>query len=117
MLKEILESNTRKRRDRLYIIADILSIARNGSLKTQIMYKANLSFAQLNEYLSFLLEKKLIASITQNEKTLFKATSKGIKYLRNYAKIRDLLKSENERGVKNNSPVYAMEGNCYKIQE
>ena len=117
MLKEILESNTRRRRDRLFIIADILSIARSGSLKTQIMYKANLSFAQLNEYLSFLLEKKLIASITQNGKTLFKATSKGMRFLRSYAKIRDLLKSENERRANNNSPVYAMDGNCYKIQE
>ena len=116
-MKETLESNTRKRRDRLYIIADILSIARNGSLKTQIMYKANLSFAQLNEYLAFLLETKLIASITQNEKTFFKVTSKGMRYLRSYARIRDLLKSENERKAENNSPVYAMEGNCYKIQE
>jgi len=117
VLKEVLESNTRKRRDRLHIVADILSIARNGSLKTQIMYKANLSFAQLNEYLSFLLETKLLASITQNQKTFYKVTSKGMRYLRNYAKIRDLLKSENERKIENNSPVYAMDGNCYKIQE
>jgi len=43
------------------------------------MYKANLSFAQLNEYLSFLLETKLIASITQNEKTSYKVTSKGMR--------------------------------------
>ena len=38
----------RKRRDRLYILAEILAIAKNGYLKTQIMYRANLSFAQLN---------------------------------------------------------------------
>jgi predicted transcriptional regulator len=36
-----------KRRDKLSIIAEILEIAKNGTLKTQIMYRANLSFAQL----------------------------------------------------------------------
>ena len=50
----------RKRRDRLFIMAEILEIARNGCLKTQIMYRANLSFAQLNEYLGFLLEVELL---------------------------------------------------------
>ena len=86
-MKEVLEHNSRRRRDRLYIIADILNIARNESLKTQIMYKANLSFAQLNEYLSFLLETKLIASNAHNEKTVYKVTSKGMRFLQNYAKI------------------------------
>jgi len=42
--------NRRKRRDRLHIIAKILQTAKDGALKTPIMYKANLSFAQLNEY-------------------------------------------------------------------
>jgi len=117
VLKEALESNSRKRRDRLHIIADVLGIARNGSLKTQIMYKANLSFAQLNEYLSFLLETKLIASTTQNEKVTYRVTSKGMKFLQNYAKIRDLLKAESERKTENNSPNYTIDGNCYKITE
>jgi len=117
VLKEALESNSRKRRDRLHIIADVLGIATNGSLKTQIMYKANLSFAQLNEYLSFLLETKLIASTTQNEKVTYKVTSKGMNFLQNYAKIRDLLKAESERKTENNSPNCTMDGNCYKITE
>ena len=47
---------SRKRRDHLDIIAEMLEVARDGALKTKIMYEANLSFAQLNEYLSFLLE-------------------------------------------------------------
>ncbi len=97
MLKEALESSSRKRRDRLHIIADILGIATNESLKTQIMYKANLSFAQLKEYLSLLLEIKLIAATTQNEKVTYKVTSKGMNFLQNYAKIRDLLKAESAR--------------------
>ena len=116
-MKEVLETNSRKRRDRLYIIADILEIARNGSLKTQIMYRANLSFAQLNEYLSFLIETKLIATIKKDKKVTYRATSKGIKFLQNYTKIRDLLKTESERKADNNSPAYTMDGNCYKITE
>jgi len=48
--KEPLE--TRKLRDRFCIIAEILVVAKDGSLKPQIMYRADLSLAQLNEYLS-----------------------------------------------------------------
>ena len=117
MLKEALESNSRKRRDRLHIIADILDITRNKSLKTQIMYKANLSFAQLNEYLSFLLEVKLIAASFQSKKTVYKATSKGTRFLHNYTKIKDLLKTEGKRKGENNSLIYTKDGNCYNIKE
>jgi predicted transcriptional regulator len=43
---------TRKLRDRFCIIAEILVVAKDGSLKPQIMYRADLGLAQLNEYLS-----------------------------------------------------------------
>ena len=94
----------RKRRDRLYIIAEILAIAKDGSLKTQIMYRANLSFAQLNEYLNFLIKKDLLKVNTDEKKTFYKTTSKGIKYLENYEEISHLLR----RGsiVKANSPLF-----------
>jgi len=88
----------RKRRDRLYIISEILGIATDGALKTQIMYKANLSFAQLNEYLSLLLEIKLLESIVLNEKTIYKTTPKGLEYLQSYREISDLLKKGGEKG-------------------
>jgi len=48
--KEPLE--TSKLRDRFCIIAEILVVAKDGSLKPQIMYRADLSLPQLNEYLS-----------------------------------------------------------------
>ena len=99
-----LQETTRKRRDRLYIISEILSIAKDGSLKTQIMYRANLSFAQLNEYLSFLLRIKLLKLVEQNEKTVYKTTTKGRKYLENYQKIERLLSGE-EDPIKRNSPI------------
>jgi len=96
----------RKRRDRLYIIAEILAIAKDGSLKTQIMYRANLSFAQLNEYLNFLLKMGLLKRNTQNRKTLYKITSKGVKYLENYEEISNLLRKGEGNPVKANSPIF-----------
>ena len=81
----------RRGRDRVYIIAEVLSVAKDGSLKTQIMYRANLSFAQLNEYLSFLLKIKLLKVNEENGKTFYKTTPKGMKYLENYKKLLELL--------------------------
>jgi predicted transcriptional regulator len=102
-LKNELQEN-RKRRDRLYIISEVLTIAKDGSLKTQIMYRANLSFAQLNEYLSFLMKIKLLKVVTENERMIYKTTTKGLKYLQNYGKITSLLNEEDPAGV--NVPVF-----------
>ncbi len=104
MESETVETS-RKRRDRLYIIAEILAIARDGSLKTQIMYRANLSFAQLNEYLSFLLKRELLKRNTKNGKTIYKTTDKGFKFLENYEEISDLLRTP----FKNGSPMFWLE--------
>ena len=97
---------TRKRRDRLYIIAEILAIAKDGSLKTQIMYRANLSFAQLNEYLNFLIKRELLKVNSDNKKTFYKTTSKGVKYLENYEEISNLLRKGKGNPVKANSPIF-----------
>ena len=89
--------NDRKRRDRLYIIAEILTIAKGGSLKTQIMYRANLSFAQLNEYLNFLTKMEFLEIQNENKKNTYTTTVKGDRYLEKYKDISNLL-GENERG-------------------
>ena len=49
-----------KYRSRTDITGLILEAANGRATKTKIMYKAYLSFAQLREYLSMLLEKGLI---------------------------------------------------------
>jgi len=103
---------SRKRRDRLYIIAEILAIAKDGSLKTQIMYRANLSFAQLNEYLSFLLKIGLLKEATKEAKAIYTTTPKGIKYLENYEEITVLLSKEEENSVRRNSPVFWLKKNA-----
>lgn len=98
MLNDDPLGGSRKRRDRLYIMAEILGVAREGTLKTQIMYQANLSFAQLNEYLSLLLELNLLETVKAADKNIYKTTEKGLRYLESYREIRELLKRENGKG-------------------
>ena len=101
--------NPRKRRDRLYILAEILDIATDGSLKTRIMYRANLSFMQLNEYLGLLVTMKLVKITEGHDKTVYKTTPKGMQYLQNYKEIIELLKNSNDNGkpdIKGGPPIY-----------
>jgi len=49
-----------KYRSRTEIVAMILEAANGGATKTRIMYKAFLSYAQLREYLSVLIENNLL---------------------------------------------------------
>jgi predicted transcriptional regulator len=93
--------NGQKRRDRLYIIAEILKIAEDGSLKTQIMYKANLSFAQLNDYLSFLTRMELLKIHKEERKKIYRTTDKGEEYLDRYEEISNLLRTEKGKTVAN----------------
>lgn len=83
--------NPRKRRDRLFIIAEILDIAKDGALKTQIMYKGNLSFSQLNTYLKLLLETQLLEIIEKNKKTIYRTTTKGVEYMGRYKEVIETL--------------------------
>jgi predicted transcriptional regulator len=88
---------TSKRRDKLRIIAEILEIAKEGTLKTQIMYKANLSFAQLTEYLKFMLKIKLIQKLNRQGKDVYITTDKGLDFLQRQCELTELLKTEEEK--------------------
>ena len=80
-----------KRRDKLYIIAEIMEIAKDGTLKTQIMYKANLSFAQLNEYVKLLIKINLLRKEVDSGKDVYRSTEKGLDFLQRHREILDLL--------------------------
>src|SRR5690242_9454254 len=64
-----------KYRSRTEIIETILEIASQGATKTKIMYKAYLSYSQLNQYMSFLIESKLIECKPGSE--IYILTEKG----------------------------------------
>ena len=89
--------NDTKRRDKLSIIAEILEISKEGTLKTQIMYKANLSFAQLNDYLKFMQKTSLLSKFRANGKDVYTATDKGVDFLQRHFELTELLKEE-EKG-------------------
>jgi predicted transcriptional regulator len=76
-------------------MAQILQIAKHGSLKTTIMYKANLSFAQLNKYLKLLRNLELLKTKNRASRTIYKTTKKGVKYLKSHEEIRELLQNNN----------------------
>jgi len=78
-----------KYRSRSEIVAIILEAANGGTTRTRIMYKAFLSFAQLKEYLSMLLEKGLIEYEEGTRRC--KTTEKGIRMQQVYNQINDEL--------------------------
>jgi len=64
----------RRRRARHNIIMKMLKIAKNGEKKTNIMYKARLSFSQLEQYLNA-LEK---AGFITETSGIWNTTEKGL---------------------------------------
>ncbi len=102
-LNSWVAENSSKRRDKLCIIAEILEIAKEGTLKTQIMYKANLSFAQLNDYIKFMLKIRLMEKTESQGKEIYVATQKGLDFLQRQCELNELLRTEEEKpknGVK-----------------
>ena len=76
------------------IINDILSVAKHGARKTHIMYRANLSYDQLNEYLTFLLDNGLIEKEADSEyegAVIYKVSNKGRQFLERYSQLQDIL--------------------------
>lgn len=84
-----------KRRDRHDIITEILKTAREGRIKTHIMYKAKLSYSQINTYLKLLVDKGFLENRTIKRKkqsvTLYRTTQRGIEYIDNIEVVNNLL--------------------------
>ena len=80
-------------RTRIEILATILKVASNGSLKTHIMYKANLSHRQLERYLTFLEERGLLTERHDGGigSRMYHVTDRGVDFLREYAHISEFI--------------------------
>ena len=78
-----------KYRSRTDIVSQILEAANGGATKTKIMYKAYLSYAQLKEYLSVLVENGLLEY--EKATQTYKTTSKGLQFLKTNSKIGGLI--------------------------
>ena len=80
-----------KYRSRTEIVSMILEAANGGATKTRIMYRAFLSYAQLKEYLSVLIENNLIEYLEGIQ--TYKTTEKGFNLLKMHNEIGELLKT------------------------
>jgi len=83
-----------KYRSRTEIVAMILDAANGGATKTKIMYKAFLSYAQLREYLSVLIENNLVEYIEGLQ--TYKTTGKGLNFLKMHNEIGELLNTQKQ---------------------
>ena len=81
--------NYMRNRSRTEIVSNILEAANGGVTKTKIMYKAFLSYNQLKEFISNLIENNLIEYL-DGTKT-YKTTEKGLNLLKMHNEMAELL--------------------------
>jgi len=77
----------------LEIVNLMLAVCENGALKTHVMYKCNLNSKQLQQYMNFMLSRKLI-SMRQDEggtiRTIYATTDLGRKLTAAYHELADI---------------------------
>jgi len=88
-----------QRRSNIEIIAEMLRVGENGAGKTEIMYSANMSYAQIQKYLSFLISQDLVDRVeVGNPVVTYQVTDKGLKLLKNIENIIEMLGLDGESG-------------------
>ena len=79
-----------RRRSSMEIIADMLRLGEAG--KTEMMYSVNMSYFQLQKYLNFLIERRLIDKVALgNPSVTYRVTRKGLRILRSIDAILETL--------------------------
>jgi predicted transcriptional regulator len=82
-----------KNRSKTDIAGLILEVANGGgATKTKIMYKAFLSYAQLKEYLTILMESNLLEY--EEGRQFYRTTEKGIRFLQMYVQVHEMMSIE-----------------------
>ena len=82
------------KRSKLEMYVDILQVlAQRGPLKvTHIMYKANVNFSVLKEYLDFLLKQGLVEERTiRKQRIVYAVTQRGITVLKYFKELKQVL--------------------------
>lgn len=84
-----------RRRSSIEVIADMLRLGEAG--KTEIMYSANMSYFQLQKYLNFLLELRLIDKVMMgNPSVTYRVTRKGLRLLKSIDNILEMLEIDED---------------------
>lgn len=80
-----------KNRSRYEVIAAILKSVNKEEIRTKIMYKAMLSNDQCKLYLDSLIKSGLVHEVSNSDKTLYRITAKGSRFLSYYDQMKELL--------------------------
>ncbi len=89
------------KRQRIEIMAQILSFCLHATRKTRIMYQNNLNHAQLEDYLSLLTSRNLLG----HNSDMYLTTEKGHRFLKAFAKLKDVLEDRTFRALVNTNQV------------
>jgi predicted transcriptional regulator len=88
-------------------MAEIVDIAKKGTSKTHIMFKANLSFNQLNQYLELLIQTGLLEKTKNERKEIYIATQKGLEFMEKQCQIISFLNEDlPNKTLKNNVKTF-----------
>lgn len=80
-------------RSKFDVLATVLHICQQGSLKNHIIGKGNFSDAMVNHYLSILLYHNLIDSLKdENGRTYYITTEKGLQFLHHYRDMQEMFR-------------------------
>jgi predicted transcriptional regulator len=84
-----------RRRSNIEIIAEMLKVGEKGAGKTELMYTVNMSYAQLQKYLKFLLSNGLIHTVeVGNPSIRYHVTQKGADLLKSIENVMQILDLE-----------------------
>lgn len=106
------EPKTERHRSKVDIVYDILVSAMGGAKKTHILYKANISSTQVENYFSALLAHNLLEKAHDIDgNNIYRTTEKGMKFIECCEEIRSLIGLVmNNRRIDPMSEFYAFDG-------
>jgi predicted transcriptional regulator len=80
-------------RSQYSIAEEMLNVANNGTIKSNLMYRCNVSFKQLNKRLPIFMQNNLIEIKTDKEKISCQTTDKGKVFAQSHRLIRYLMET------------------------
>lgn len=99
---ELERDNIGGQRSKIDVLAAILYICNNGSLKNHIVGKGNFSDSMANHYISILLYNELLSTYVDNEnngRTYYRTTDKGRDLIYHYNQIQKLFTTDKESQI------------------
>jgi predicted transcriptional regulator len=75
------------RRGRFEIVNEILTLCKEPTQKTHILYRCNLSYDQVRKYLDFLISNNLLEPFSKDGRNYFQTTKKGRKFTEEHKKL------------------------------